>query len=43
MNENIKETLKSEAIEKYRALPFWSWNDELEEKKLVKQKANHQS
>lgn len=37
MNENIKETLKSEAIEKYRALPFWSWNDELEEKKLVKQ------
>ncbi len=37
MSEKITETLKSEAINKYRALPFWSWNDELEEEKLVKQ------
>lgn len=37
MSEKIVAELKSEAIDEYRAIPFWSWNDELEEKKLVKQ------
>ena len=29
--------LKKEIPNKYRAFPFWSWNDELDEKELVRQ------
>ena len=29
--------LKKEVSNKYRSFPFWSWNDELDEKELVKQ------
>ena len=29
--------VKKEVSNKYRAFPFWSWNDELDEKELIKQ------
>ena len=35
--KSIIENLKSEKINKYRALPFWSWNDKLEPEELVRQ------
>ena len=37
MYDGVIKKLDGKAINEYRALPFWSWNDELEEKKLVKQ------
>ena len=29
--------IKKEVPNKYRSFPFWSWNDELDEKELIKQ------
>lgn len=34
VTEKLKE-LNQNDIDKYRSLPFWSWNDELDEKELV--------
>ncbi len=37
MKDKVIRELKSEKINEYRPLPFWSWNDDLQEEKLVKQ------
>ena len=34
---NIKEHFQTEGCASYRPLPFWSWNDKLEKKKLIDQ------
>ena len=36
MNKNIIETLSGD-LKEYRSMPFWSWNNELEEHELVRQ------
>ena len=33
----IKEHFQTEECASYRPLPFWSWNDKLEKKKLIDQ------
>ncbi len=37
MKEDLSTVLKSEKISEYRAIPFWSWNDELEIPELERQ------
>ena len=37
MKDRIINELESDKINEYRPLPFWSWNDELQEDKLVAQ------
>ena len=37
MKEDLSTVLKSEKINEYRAIPFWSWNDELEIPELERQ------
>lgn len=37
MKEDLSTILKSEKINEYRAIPFWSWNDELEIPELERQ------
>lgn len=36
MNERLKNALSGE-LKEYRSIPFWSWNNSLDEKELVKQ------
>lgn len=36
MNEALKKALNSD-LKEYRSIPFWSWNNSLDEKELVKQ------
>ena len=36
MNEKLKNALSGE-LKEYRSIPFWSWNNSLDEKELVKQ------
>ena len=35
--KNVIDLIKSLDVDKYRSIPFWSWNDELKEERLVKQ------
>ncbi len=37
MKKDLSVTLKGEKINEYRAIPFWSWNDELEIPELERQ------
>ena len=37
MSDEIKKILTDENVDKYRAIPFWSWNDKLEPDELVRQ------
>ena len=34
---DVKELLNNSNVDKYRAIPFWSWNDKLEKEELARQ------
>lgn len=37
MKENMWEMVENKGLAKWRPIPFWSWNDKLEQKKLIEQ------